>query len=246
MSITLLLIGTYLRRVSAPETITQQVSISFLALIFLITILLGALPYIFIEGTSGIDALFESTSGFTTCGMTVFLEVESFNNHVLFWRSMTEWLGGMGLIPIFLLFLKGRALEAFAEAKGMKRDVGVKLSMLMKQMFLFYLAVTGIGILSLFFLGGLNPFDALNHAMTAISTRGFSTKNMGVFYFEQSTAFNQTAISVTLTVMSILGMTSFILLTGFLFRRKIQTVTFSTYKLDLDELKVMFPTILIQ
>jgi len=245
MSITLLLIGTFLRRVRTPETITKQLSISFLTLIFLIAILLGALPYIFIEGTNGIDALFESTSGFTTCGMTVFLEVESFNNSVLFWRSMTEWLGGMGLITIFLLFLKGRALEAFAEAKGMKRDVGVNLSMLMKQMFLFYLAVTGIGILSLFFLGGLNPFDALNHAMTAISTGGFSTKNLGVFYFEQSTAFNQTAISVTLTVMSILGMTSFILLTGFLFRRKIQTATFSTYKLDLDELKVMFPTILI-
>jgi trk system potassium uptake protein TrkH len=158
---------------------------------------------------------------------------------------MTEWLGGMGLITIFLLLLKGRALEAFAEAKGLNRTVGVNLSTLMKQMFLFYLTVTGIGILSLLFLGGLNPFDALNHAMTAISTGGFSTKNLGVFYFEQSTVFNQTAISVTLTVMSLLGMTSFILLTGLLFRRKIQTVTSSIYKLDLDELKVMVPTILI-
>jgi trk system potassium uptake protein TrkH len=245
LSIVLLLIGTFLRRVRTTESITQQLSISFLALIFLIAILLGALPYIFIEGTSGIDALFESTSGFTTCGMTVFLNVESFNKSVLFWRSMTEWLGGMGLITIFLLLLKGRALEAFAEAKGLNRTVGVNLSTLMKQMFLFYFTVTGIGILSLLFLGGLNPFDALNHAMTAISTGGFSTKNLGVFYFEQSTVFNQTAISVTLTVMSLLGMTSFILLTGLLFRRKIQTVTSSIYKLDLDELKVMVPTILI-
>ena len=245
MSISLLLIGTFLRRIRTTETVTQQLSISFLVLIFLIAIPLGALPYIFIEGTSGIDALFESTSGFTTCGMTVFLDVESFNKSVLFWRSMTEWLGGMGLITIFLLLLKGRALEAFAEAKGLNRAVGVNLSTLMKQMFLFYFAVTGIGILSLLFLGGLNPFDALNHAMTAISTGGFSTKNLGVFYFEQSTVFNQTAISVTLTVMSLLGMTSFILLTGLLFRRKIQTSTSSIYKLDLDELKVMVPTILI-
>jgi len=245
MSIILLLIGTFLRRVRTTETLTQQLSISFLALIFLIAIPLSALPYIFLERTSGIDAFLESTSGFTTCGMTAFLDVESFNKSVLFWRSMTEWLGGMGLITIFLLLLKGRALEAFAEAKGMNRDVDVNLSTLMKQMFLFYLAVTGIGFLSLLFLGGLNPFDALNHAMTAISTGGFSTKNLGVLYFEQSTVFNQTAISLTLTTMSIFGMTSFILLTGLLFRRKIQTAASSAYKLDLDELKVMFPTILI-
>jgi trk system potassium uptake protein TrkH len=245
MAILFLLSGLFLRRVKSTKPLTQQLTVSFLTLIFLIAIPLGALPYIFLERTSGIDALFESTSGFTTCGMTVFLDVESFNKSVLFWRSMTEWLGGMGLITLFLVLLRGRALEAFAEAKGLKRAVGVPLSTLMKQMFRFYLTVTGLGFLSLLFLGGLTPFDALNHAMTAISTGGFSTKNLGVFYFEQSTAFNQTAISLTLTSMSLLGMTSFVLLTGYLFRRKIKTILSATYRLDLDELKVMGPTILI-
>jgi trk system potassium uptake protein TrkH len=158
---------------------------------------------------------------------------------------MTEWLGGMGLITLFLVLLRGSALEAFAEAKGLKREVGVPLSTLMHQMVRFYLVVTGIGFLSLLVLGGLTPFDALNHAMTAISTGGFSTKNLGVLYFEQNPTFNQTVISLTLTTMSLLGMTSFILLTGYFFRRKITTTLSAIYRLDLEELKVMLPTILI-
>ncbi len=111
-------------------------------------------------------------------------------------------------------------------------------------MFLIYTVITVIGFLSLLFLGGLNTFDALNHAMTAVSTGGFSTKNRGVLYFEESPAFNPMAIEITLTAMSILGMTSFILITGLFFRRRVKKVLNTTYKLDLEELKVMFPGIL--
>lgn len=245
MSLSLMFIGVFLRRRVTKEIPTQQLAVSFLALNFLIAIPLGALPYILIENTSVIDALFESTSGFTTCGMTVFLDVEAFNKSTILWRSMTEWLGGLGLITIFLSLLRGKALEVFAKVKGLDRDVDVKLSSLIKQMFLVYTVITIIGFLSLMFLGGLNTFDAMNHAMTAVSTGGFSTKNMGVLFFEESPAFNSLAIEITLTTMSILGMTSFILITGLLFRRRVKKVMNTKYKLDFEELKVMFPIILL-
>jgi trk system potassium uptake protein TrkH len=158
---------------------------------------------------------------------------------------MTEWIGGMALITIFISLLKRTTSKIFAKVKGFERSRSVEATKITKQMFLIYTTITVIGFLSLILLGGLDPFDALNHALTAISTGGFSTKNLGVFYFDQSTVFNPTAIELTLTIMSIVGMISLVLLTGLLFRERKKKVLMITYRSDIKELKVMLLGILI-
>ncbi|MBK9255627.1 MAG: TrkH family potassium uptake protein [Saprospiraceae bacterium] len=150
--------------------------------------LFGALPY-FMTGvtTNFTDAVFESVSGLTTTGATVFSDIESLSHGILFWRSMTQWIGGMGIIvlTIALFPLLGIAgIELFvAEAPGPTTDkLHPRIKETAKRLWFIYFGLTMVLFVLLYFQG-LTVFDAINHAFTTMATGGFSTKNASIAFY---------------------------------------------------------------
>lgn len=142
----------------------------------------GALPYLFTGVVEHpVRALFESMSGFTTTGATVFTDIEALPHGVLFWRSLTHWLGGMGIIVLIvavLPYLGVGGMQLFrAEVPGPETErLRPRLSQTAKLLWFVYLALTGVQML-LYAAGGMPPFDAVNHAFATLATGGFSTRN---------------------------------------------------------------------
>jgi|TARA_B100000959_G_scaffold92106_1_gene97844 trk system potassium uptake protein TrkH len=153
------------------------VVLGWLAMIFT-----GTLPYLLtgtIDGFSNI--IFETTSGFTTTGATILNDVEAMPEGILFWRSITHWLGGMGIIvfAIAILPLLGiGGMQIFsAESPGMNTDkLHPRITDTAKRLWLIYLLFTLVETLLLTF-AGMSVFDAINHSMSNIASGGFSTKN---------------------------------------------------------------------
>lgn len=142
----------------------------------------GALPYLF-AGVIGspVAALFESVSGFTTTGATVFVDIEALPRGVLFWRALTQWLGGMGIIVLgiaILPFLGVGGMQLFrAEVPGPTPErLSPRIAKTAKVLWLVYAGLTGTQVL-LYLVGGMEPFAAVTHAFTTLSTGGFSVRN---------------------------------------------------------------------
>ena len=151
--------------------------------------LFGALPYI-ISGSipNFTNAFFETMSGFTTTGSTILNDIESLPKSILFWRSMTQWIGGMGIIvlTIAVLPLLGiGGMELFvAEAPGPTKDkIHPRIKETAKRLWIIYFGLTALETIVLLCLG-LDFFDAINHALTTTSTGGFSTKQDSIAAFQ--------------------------------------------------------------
>ena len=149
----------------------------------------GMLPYLL----SGVipnltDAMFETVSGLTTTGASILSDIESIPKGILFWRSMTQWIGGMGIIvltvAIFPLLGIG-GIELFvAESPGPTSDkIHPRIKETAKRLWLIYVSLT-IVLTAILSLEGMIFYDAINHAMTTMSTGGFSTKNSSLAYFD--------------------------------------------------------------
>ena len=154
------------------------VVLGWLAMIFS-----GTVPYILtgtIEGFSNV--FFETTSGFTTTGATIINDIESLPEGILFWRSITNWLGGMGMIvfAIAILPLLGiGGMQLFsAESPGPNTDkLHPRITDTAKRLWLIYVSYTIIETVCLK-LAGMSFFDALNHSMCNISSGGFSSSSV--------------------------------------------------------------------
>ena len=147
--------------------------------------LFGSLPYVF-DGTfdSFINAFFESVSGFTTTGASVLKDIESVPYGILFWRSLTQWLGGMGIIVLsiaILPFLGVGGMQLYkAEAPTPIVDrLKPRISETAKVLWKVYVFISLIEAL-LLLIGGMKPFDALCHTFTTMATGGFSTRNASI------------------------------------------------------------------
>ncbi len=159
------------------------VVLGWLAMIFT-----GTLPYIItgtIDGFSNI--VFETTSGFTTTGATIINDIEILPEGILFWRSITHWLGGMGIIvfAIAILPLLGiGGMQLFsAESPGMEMDkLHPRITDTAKRLWLLYLSFTLLETVLLTF-AGMSLFDAINHSMSNIASGGFSTKNASLGFW---------------------------------------------------------------
>ena len=149
---------------------------------WLLISLTGMLPYLLTGSIQEIpSAFFETMSGYTTTGSSILTDIESIPAGVLFWRSMTHWIGGMGIIvlAIAILPLLGiGGMQLFtAEAPGPSSDkLHPRITDTAKRLWLIYVSFTLAETVLLFF-AGMSLFDALNHAMSTLSTGGFSTKN---------------------------------------------------------------------
>src|SRR3989304_5606660 len=150
--------------------------------------LFGTLPFL-IHGSINnfTDAFFETMSGFTTTGSTILSDIEIMPLGLLFWRSMTHWLGGMGIILLSLAILPilgigGMQLFQAEVAGPSKEKIHPRVTETAKRLWAIYVLLTGLEVIFLLF-GGMNLFDALCHSFGTLATGGFSTKNTSVAYF---------------------------------------------------------------
>ncbi len=171
-----------------PESLTKREGILIVATSWIFMSVFSALPYLF----SGVlanpaNAVFESVSGLTTTGASVFQDIEVLPEGILFWRSMTQWIGGMGIIvlTVALFPLLGIAgIELFtAESPGPTTDkIHPRIKETAKRLWLLYLAITAL-LCIILVIEGMSFFEAINHAFTTMATGGFSTRNASVAAF---------------------------------------------------------------
>jgi len=184
-------------------------SIIAVNLIWILLGVAGAIPLMLYTSIDFSSAFFEAISGFTTTGATVFSEIESLPKMILFLRSLTHWLGGMGIIVLGIGLLSivnpTGSLSMFkAESTGISVDkIAPKIKDTALMLWMIYSFLTLIDLLLLKYFG-MNWFDAVNHAFATISTGGFSTKNLSLGYFESS------AIVWTTTIFMIISGINFL------------------------------------
>lgn len=159
-------------------------------------IISGAIPHF-------TDAFFETMSGFTTTGASILTNIESLSHGMLFWRSLTHWLGGMGIVVLTVALLPLLGVGGLnllrAEAPGPSVDkMTPKIKETAKILWLIYLLFTVVETVLLMF-GGMNLFDALTHTFGTLATGGFSTRNVSVG------AFHSVFIQVVITVFMVLA-----------------------------------------
>ena len=148
----------------------------------------GALPFIVYGAIpSYTDAFFETMSGFTTTGATILIDIEILPPGLLFWRSLTQWLGGMGIIVLSLAILPLLGIGGMqlftAEVPGVTKDkIHPRVQETAKRLWGIYVILTATEA-ALLMVGGLNFFDAINHSFTTMATGGFSTKNASIAYY---------------------------------------------------------------
>jgi trk system potassium uptake protein TrkH len=156
--------------------------------IWVIFSLFATLPFLFSGSISNFgDAFFESMSGFTTTGATIITDIESLPHGIIFWRSITQWLGGIGIIFISLSFLpvfKSINIQlAATEFSGQMTDkIHPRIKDAAKRLVAIYLLLTFAEFVILV-IGGMPVFDAICHSFTTLSTGGFSSRNDGIAAF---------------------------------------------------------------
>lgn len=147
--------------------------------------LFGALPYLFSRTLPGpVDAVFEAMSGFATAGASVFTDIEAAPRSVLFWRALTQWVGGMGIIVLgvaILPLLGVGGMQLFeAEAPGVTTDrLAPRIQDTARLLWGVYALITALGVIFLW-IGEMDFFDAVCHTFTAVATGGFSTRNASI------------------------------------------------------------------
>ncbi|OIO67980.1 MAG: potassium transporter [Zetaproteobacteria bacterium CG1_02_53_45] len=175
----------------APEHLSHRDGFLIVALAWLILSLLGAVPF-WTTGTvtSVVDALFESASGLTTTGATILSGLDNLPHSILFWRSMQQWLGGMGIIVLAvavmpLLGIGGMQLFK-AETPGPVKDkLTARVTETAKVLWYLYLGMTAACALA-YWLAGMTPFDAINHSMCTVALGGYSTHDASIGYYEST------------------------------------------------------------
>ena len=178
-----ILLGTALQLVPVKKAqMHSRDGFMAVALGWIVLSLTGALPYAFTGAlTHYVDAVFETVSGLTTTGSTVFPEVEHLPRSVLLWRSLTQWMGGMGVLVLFLALMPklgdGAVYLMRAESPGpIKSKLVPKVGSTAKILYAIYVALTVLEMVCLR-LAGATWFSAVNHAFTTMATGGFSIYN---------------------------------------------------------------------
>ncbi|WP_165667714.1 TrkH family potassium uptake protein [Metapseudomonas otitidis] len=155
---------------------------------WVVVCIFAALPMVLIQHISYTDAFFETMSGITTTGSTVITGLDHASPGLLLWRSMLQWLGGIGFIGMAVAILPLLRIGGMRLFQTESSDWGEKVMprshMVAKYILVVYIALTLLGILA-FWLAGMTPFDAVNHAMSLISTGGFSTSDNSIANWKQ-------------------------------------------------------------
>ncbi|MBC2698685.1 MAG: TrkH family potassium uptake protein [ANME-2 cluster archaeon] len=163
----------------SSDDFRNRESFGIVAFAWLLAAIFGALPFL-LSGMHPVDALFESMSGFTTTGATIMTDIESHSKALLFWRCFMQWLGGMGIIMLFLAILPklgiaGRQLFR-AEAPGPTEDkLKPRLKETAKILWMVYVVISAVEFIALW-LAGMGVYDSLTHTFTTMACGGFSPR----------------------------------------------------------------------
>lgn len=217
-----------------PETTTLTVreGIAVTGLGWIMMSLLGMLPYLFSGYMTPLDCFVESVSGFSGTGATVIEDVEALPRSILLWRSLTNWIGGLGIIVIFMAILpqmgRGAMYMFRAESSGPTKDRQLpRIRDNAKALFLIYVSFTSACALVYGFCG-MGWFSAWNHALTTIATGGFSIYNDGI------NVYNNPALEVCMAFFMLISSGSFAMYVVALRRGKraiLQNTEFRVYLL---------------
>jgi trk system potassium uptake protein TrkH len=170
--------------------------------------LFGSLPFILTGAIPNFtNAFFETISGFTTTGASILNDIESLSHGILFWRSMTQWIGGMGIIVLSLAILPVLGIGGIqlfvAEVPGPTKDkLHPRIKETAKRLWAIYVLLTGTELI-LLFLGGMDIFDSVCHSLTTMATGGYSTKQASIG------AWDSPYIHYVITIFMFLAGTNF-------------------------------------
>ncbi len=213
----------YISGKKASRTVRKREGYLVVTFGWMILILTGVLPYYFSEpylplsvyysnDISAINLFYETVSGYTATGTTIFQNIDYLPKTILFWRSLTHWIGGMGIIVLTIAimpFLGIGGMQLFsAEYTGnvSPDKVHPRIADTAKNLWLIYIVLTFAETILLYF-AGMNFFDAINHSFSTMSAGGFSTKDNSIAYWR-----NNELIQYILTFFMALSGTNFIIL----------------------------------
>ena len=189
--------------VRRTDSITLKDGYMIIFLSWLLSFLFGMLPYVLWGGPFTIaNAWFESVSGFTTTGATILEEVEALPRSLLFWRSSTHFIGGLGVVVFLLLIIPNsspvRLRLTNMELNSLSRED--YRSRANKTVFIFAWVYLGIFALAFFsyWAAGMSPFDAVNHAFSVCATGGFSSRNLSIGSFHSQLISILTIVFMTI------------------------------------------------
>jgi trk system potassium uptake protein TrkH len=202
--------GLFLKYIFATgQSINLKESFALVGLGWIVASLFGALPFMF-SGylPSFADAFFETVSGFTTTGASVVHDIEAWPKGLIFWRCLTQWLGGMGIIALFIALAAGmgaRGNQMFrAEVPGgsITDKISPRIRETAQKLWITYIVLSVVCLL-LLLIFGMDLFDALCHTFTTLATGGFSTRNASIGYYSNP------LIHWTIIVFMFIGGTNF-------------------------------------
>lgn len=205
----------------ASNSLSRRDAYLLVTLVWIAFAAFGSLPFLFGGYIPHVaDAFFETMSGLTTTGATTIDHVEGMPHGVLLWRSLTQWIGGLGIVFFTIAILPsfvGGSIKIFAaEATGpVQSKLQPRLTMSAKALWGVYILLTAVCALC-FFLFGMDGFDAVNYAMTITATGGFATHDASTGYF------NNAAIDYTAIVFMFVSGVSFAMLYAAMFKGRIK------------------------
>lgn len=175
----------------APSRVGKREGAMIVTFAWVLFSLIGALPF-WMSGSipSYTDAFFETISGFTTTGASILNNIEKLSHGMLFWRAMTHWLGGLGIVVISMAILPMLGISGsqlfVAETTGPTKDkFSPKINDTARILFTVYIVLT-LAETILLLIGGMSLFDAVAHSFATVATGGFSTKQASIAYWESS------------------------------------------------------------
>lgn len=199
--------GLYFFGRHVPSRITEREALGLVGMGWLILAGVGALPFVLGGVLDPIDAYFESMSGFTTTGSTVLADIEAVDKSILFWRSFTHWLGGMGIIVLFIAVLPvlgaGGKLLFRSEVPGPdSRGLRPRIRSTAEILWRIYFGFTIVQTV-LLMAAGMSFYEALCHTFGTLATGGFSTRQASI------AAYDSLAIEIIILVFMVLAGANF-------------------------------------
>jgi trk system potassium uptake protein TrkH len=212
-SLASLLLGTLLKRAFRDSPLDATGSLLVCALSWIVVAALGAVPFVLGTRANYLDAYFEAISGFTTTGFTVFTGLDSMPRSILLWRSLTQWLGGIGILSFFLLAsLSGTGAHHIYRAESHKIASSRPVPSMMNTVKILWIIYAGLTLLAgvMFVLEGMDPFDGLCHALTVVSTGGFSPHDSSIAFYRLNNHTHFKLIEYTTVFFMLLGGINFL------------------------------------
>ncbi len=209
-----ILLGIAARTYLPPGDLNRIQAMLVCSLGWIVFSLIGAIPFVIALDAYYLDAVFETMSGFTTTGITVFSSLDQMPRSILFWRSLTQWVGGVGILTFFLaISFQGGNTHRLFGAESHKIDAGrpvpgvANTLKIIWGIYILFTVIIGLGLL----ISGMGLFDSVCHTLTTLSTGGFSPHDASIGYFRQAGYPHYIAIEYIIILGMLLGGTNFLI-----------------------------------